>query len=172
MKHTLLAVFECEADVVNAAKMARSHGWRVVEIYAPYPLHASAELLDLKRSRLSWVALVGGLAGVALAFAFQYWTSARDWPLNIGGRPWNSLPAFVPVAFEMMVLCAGLGLVAALLIACRLYPGKAARDPGGRATDDQFVLEVQASTANTDSEPLRRLFRDCHACGVEEMRGL
>ena len=105
-----------------------------------------------------------GALGVALAFWFQFWVSAIDWPINVGGRPWNSLPAFVPVAFEMMVLCGGLGLVLTWLVVCRLYPGKKPLQPSHRVTDDRFVIEISCS----DPEVIQLLFRDCNVCGVEE----
>jgi hypothetical protein len=124
--------------------------------------------LGLKRSRLPRAAFVCGMLGLAVAFWFQFWVSAFDWPLNVGGRPWNSLPAFVPVAFEMMVLFAGLGVVLTWLLVSRLYPGRTAVLPSSRVTDDSFVLEVQDPRPEADAASLRQLFRECHARGFEE----
>jgi hypothetical protein len=94
--------------------------------------------------------------------------SAQDWPLNVGGRPWNSWPAFVPVAFEMMVLCAGLGVVLTWLVVCRLYPGKTSILAAPKVTDDAFVLEVRGPALNADADAIRRLFRECHVSGLQE----
>jgi hypothetical protein len=164
---TIHAVFDRPEDLVRAADIARRQGWEIIDIYTPYPLHETAQVLGLKRSRLPRAAFVFGALGIASALVFQFWTSAWDWPLNVGGRPWNSLPAFVPVTFEMMVLCAGLGMVLTWLIVCRLYPGKTAQVPSHRVTDDAFLLEVQAVT-DTDWDSIRRLFLECQASGVEE----
>lgn len=164
---TIQGVFEREDDLVRAAEYAHRQGWRIVDIYTPYPLHETARLLGLPRSRLPRAAFVFGLLGVGLAFWFQFWVSAFAWPLNVGGRPWNSLPAFVPVAFEMMVLCAGLGMVLTWLVVCRLYPGKKAALASLKVTDHCFVLEIQPGL-QADSEAIRRLFRECHASALQE----
>jgi hypothetical protein len=163
---TLLGTFEREEDLLRAAASARREGWSIADIYSPYPLHGSAEALGLPPSRLPRAAFLFGLLGVGTAFWFQIWTSAQDWPLNVGGRPLNSLPAFVPVGFEMMVLFAGLGTFATWLLVSRLYPGKSAAVLPG-VTDDRFVLEVQG-LANADVASLRQLFAECNATGVEE----
>jgi hypothetical protein len=164
---TIHAAFDRPQDLVRAAEAAQRQGWRIIDVYSPYPLHETAHLLGLRRSRLPRAAFVFGALGIAAALVFQFWASAWDWPLNVGGRPWNSLPAFVPVTFEMMVLCAGLGIVLCWLLVCRLYPGKVARVPSRKVTDDTFLLQVQA-LADTDPEVIRRLFLNCQASGVEE----
>jgi hypothetical protein len=176
MNHSIIFVtFEREEDLLQAAEKARREGFVIRDIYSPYPVHGTDRALGLRRSRLPRAAFVFGLLGVALAFWFQFWVSAIDWPINIGGRPWNSLPAFVPVAFEMMVLCSGLGLALTWLFACRLYPGKKPLQPSDRVTDDRFVLEISTAQqdvpATGDTEVIRRLFQDCNVCAVEE-RGL
>jgi hypothetical protein len=161
-------IFEREDDLLRAAERVNEHGWRIVDIYTPYPIHATARLIGLRRSRLPYVAFVFGALGVGLAIWFQFWASAQDWPINVGGRPWNSLPAFVPVAFEMMVLFAGLGVVATWLLLSRLYPGRVAVTPSPRVTDDCFVLEVEAPGPEGDLNSLRELFRECHARAIEK----
>jgi hypothetical protein len=108
-----------------------------------------------------------GALGTALAVWFQTWTGAVSWPLNVGGRPLNSLPAYVPVAFEVMVLSAGLGVVLAFLLRCRLFPGKRPAPPSG-VTDDRFVLIVVEDNAAFDPDAARRLFQVCRAVAVEE----
>jgi Protein of unknown function (DUF3341) len=169
---TIQGVFEREDDLIRAAETAKREGWRIVDIYTPYPMHETARLLGLSRSRLPRAAFVFGLLGVGLALWFQFWVSAFDWPLNVGGRPWNSLPAFVPVTFEMMVLFAGLGVVLTWLLVCRLYPGKKAKLASPRVTDNCFVLEIQGPGPEADPEVMRRLFRECHAGGWQETESL
>jgi hypothetical protein len=161
-------VFAREEDLLRAAETVRQRGWQVVDIYTPYPLHQAAALLGLSRSRLPCTAFVFGLLGVALALWFQFWVSALDWPLNVGGRPWNSLPAFVPVTFEMMVLCAGLGMVLCWLVVCRLFPGKEAVLASPRVTDDRFVLEVQSAGSEADPEVIRRIWTECNGSSAAE----
>jgi hypothetical protein len=163
-----LGVFEREKDMLQAADAVREQGWQVQDIYSPYPIHGTARALGLARCRLPRAAFVFGALGVGFAFWFQFWASAWDWPINVGGRPWNSLPAFVPVAFEMMVLFAGLGVVLSWLVVCRLFPGKTAALPSLRVTDDQFALVVLRPRPDADSEIIFRLFRECGGYGMEE----
>jgi hypothetical protein len=167
-RRTIQGVFEREDDLIRAAEAARRQGWRIVDIYTPYPMHETAHLLGLPRSRLPRAAFVFGALGIGIALWFQFWVSAFDWPLNVGGRPWNSLPAFVPVAFEMMVLFAGLGVVLTWLLVSRLYPGKKADLASPRVTDDCFVLEIQGPGSEADPEVIHRLFRECHASDWQE----
>jgi hypothetical protein len=111
---------------------------------------------------------VGGAAGLGLALWFQFWSTAQDWPLNVGGRPWNSLPAFAPVAFECMVLLGGFGLVFAWLFRCRLYPGKKAVPPMAGLTDDRFAFVLCALDAPAALASVRQVLDDCHAVDVQE----
>lgn len=136
--------FADEAHLRRTVAAIREKNWMVVDIYAPYALRGVAELLGRPRSRLPVVVFLGGAVGLLLALWFQFWASTLSWPLNVGGRPWNSLPAFVPVAFESMVLVGGFSLVGAFLLCCRLYPGKPAPQPVVGATNDRFVLVLQA----------------------------
>jgi hypothetical protein len=122
-------------------------------------VHGLDAALGLRRSRLPWVTLAGGAFGLALALVLQYWTSAADWPLDVGGKPLDSLPAFMPVAFELLVLCAGLSTAAALLWRSRLRPGGAEAVAPARATDDRFVLVLRPVGARTAEDELEALWR-------------
>src|SRR5262245_11594705 len=102
-----LGVFLQEADLVAAARATRSAGYRIHDAFTPYAVHGLDEALGLRPSRLPWVCLAFALAGLSAAGLGQYWLSAIDWPLNVGGKPFNSLPAFLPAMFEVMVLLAG-----------------------------------------------------------------
>ncbi len=134
------ASFTDEKELLDAVTAARDLEVPIVEVYTPYAVHGLDRALGWRRSRLSAACLLGGLLGTGLALWFQFWATGWDWPLNVGGQPWNSLPAFVPVTFEAMVLFAGLTLVLAWLVRCRLYPGKKAELPLPGVTDDRFVL--------------------------------
>jgi len=164
---TVRAAFAEAEDLVKAVRAVRAHNWSIVDIYCPYPVHGLEEALGWRRSRLPAACLVCGALGVILALWFQFWASAWSWPLNVGGQPWNSLPAFVPVTFECLVLFGGLGLVAAWLVRCRLYPGKSAVASLPGATDDRFVLVLGDPGSATAAEQVRQLLHDCRAVCVE-----
>ena len=145
MKRDIIVTgFADEAHVRRVVAVIQARHWTVADVYAPYALHGIEELLGLRRSRLPVACFLGGAAGLGLAFWLQFWTSTQSWPLNVGGRPWNSLPAFVPVAFESMVLLAGFSVVGALLIRCGLYPGRRAFLPAEGITDDRFAVILHA----------------------------
>lgn len=168
MSRFMVGSFEREEDLLQAACAARECGWRIRDAHTPYAVHGLGEILGLKRSWLPRVCFVSGLSGVILALWFQFWTSTRDWPLNVGGRPWNALPAFVPVTFEAMVLFAGLGLVLAWLIVCRLYPGKKTVSLVSPAGDNLFILVIEESDRPFDPGAVQQLFQNCHAVSIEE----
>jgi hypothetical protein len=168
IQNTFLASFAQEEHLLDAIREVQKRNWTVVDVYAPYPVHGLEEVLRWPRSRLPVACFFGGLLGVVLATWFQFWSTATDWPLNVGGRPWNSLPAFVPVIFESMVLLAGFGVVFAWMARCGLYPGKVARLPMTGLTDDRFVLALCGPASPLDGEALRQVLQDCHAINTEE----
>lgn len=156
--------FADESDVRRALAKAREHNWIVVDIHAPYAMHGLEQLLGRRRTRLPVVCFLGGVAGFGIALWFQFWTTTSSWPLNVGGRPWNALPAFVPVAFESMVLLAGFSLVGALLVRCRLYPGKEPALPAPGVTDDRFAVRLEVSV---DIVEVRRVLHEFKGVCVE-----
>ena len=121
----LVSVFEREEDVIAGDRRgSEATGWRSSTCSARTPSHGLDRALGLRPTRLPWVCFLLGLSGAVTMAAFQYWATAVSWPINVGGKPWNSLPAFVPVTFEMMVLCAGVGTVAAFFWSTGLKPGR------------------------------------------------
>jgi hypothetical protein len=167
----LTAVFSDERDLLGSVRAMRERGWPIVEAFTPYPVHGLDEALGFRRSRLSVACFLCGLLGASLALAFQFWSTTRSWALNVGGQPWNSLPAFVPVTFEAMVLFAGLGVVFALFLRCGLYPGKKALVPLPAVTDDRFVLLIEEPRTDAAADELHDLLHRhraiCSACSEE-----
>jgi hypothetical protein len=165
----LVTGFTDESQVRRAVAIIRAHDWEVVDIYAPYALHDIEGLLNRRRSRLPVTCFLGGAAGLVLALWLQFWTSTRSWPLNVGGRPWNSLPAFVPVAFECMVLLAGFSVVAALLLRSRLYPGRWAFLPAEGITDDCFAMIVSTPASAAEvQQALQEFHVECRETTGED----
>lgn len=146
-----LAAFESEDDVKAAVLSARRRGYLVQDVYTPYAVHGLDEAMGLRPSRLSWACLAFAILGASTGLWLQHWTSTSDWPLNVGGKPFDSLPAFVPVTFELAVLLAGLGSVAALFVRARLFPGKKVVLPESRVTDDRFLLVIAEKGASFDT---------------------
>lgn len=141
----VLGFFEDPHAMVDAARKVREAGYDAFDTFTPFPIHGMDDAMGLKRSPIPYVTFLAGLTGFTLAFTLEYWTSAIDWPLNIGGKPLNSWPAFVPIMFELTVLLAGLSTVAAMFAFNRLPNVKyKAFDPA--ITRDKFALLIGASS--------------------------
>lgn len=164
----LLATFDHEDDLLAAVVAMRNKGFRIVDAYTPYAVHGLERAMGLRPSRLTWVCFVCGMFGALGMLWFEHWSASVDWALDVGGKPWNSLPSDVPVAFESAVLLAGFGSVFALLAVSRLFPGKqpAVIDP--RVTDDRFVLVIDESDASFDLDAVKVLLSEFHVVHTEE----
>lgn len=153
--HGLMAEFETAEQVLAAARRARQEGYRDMDAYTPYPVEGLSEELGLKRSRVPFVVLVGGLVGAVGGFFMQYWAMAVDYPLNVGGRPYNSWPAFIPITFEMMVLVAALAALLGMFYLNGLpmpYHPVFHLARFARATQDRFFLCIEATDAKFDRQ--------------------
>jgi hypothetical protein len=165
---TLLGFFERESDILGATRAMREAGFRIADVYTPYAVHGMDKAMGLAPSKLPWVCFLLGLLGAALKVWFEFWTTAQDWPINVGGKPWNSLPAFVPVTFEVMVLFAGLSTVVAFLFVSRLYPGKRVVLADRAVIDHHFVLVIEESDAAFDAVKVHQLLNQYNVIRVDE----
>src|SRR5438876_12410914 len=116
----VLALYDDPDRLLNAAALAKEHGFQGLDAYTPYPVHGLSEALGIRKSWIPYVTLVMGLTGAGLGLTFEIWTSAYDWPLIVGGKPMVSLPAFIPGMFGAGVLLGGTMALAALVRVCRL----------------------------------------------------
>jgi hypothetical protein len=138
-----IGYFDSEEKVIKATRAVREAGHRIHDVYTPYAVHGLDAAQGLKPSKLTWVTFLAGLTGLTAALSLQIYTSAIAWKLNVGGKPFLSLPAFVPVSFELTVLFGGLATVAAFFIRTKLFPGKQALVLP-RVTDDRFAIALVA----------------------------
>lgn len=164
----LLAKFGHEDDLLASCKELRRHGYEIVDAFTPYAVHGLDRAMGLKPSRLTWVCFACGMVGAIGMLIFEYWVGAISWPIDVGGKPWNSLPSNVPVAFETAVLLAGFGSVFALLGVSRLYPGKKVKPLLERTTDDRFVIVLNETDARFDPAHVDRLLRPFNLLELEE----
>ncbi len=102
----LMAEFETAEQLLAATRRSWAAGYRKMDAYTPHPVEGLARELGEKQTQVPFLVLVGGLVGTAVGFLMQFWTMAVDYPLNVGGRPHNSWPVFIPVTFEVMILVA------------------------------------------------------------------
>ncbi len=144
----ILAEFTDAEELVAAAQRVYESGYRRFEAYSPMPVEGLADAIGFRRTRMPLVVLIGGIIGALSGYGLQYWVSAIAYPLNIGGRPLHSWPAFIPVTFEMTVLIAALFAVLGMLAMNGLprphHPLFAIRE-FDRATRDRFFLCILQS---------------------------
>jgi hypothetical protein len=113
--HGLMAEFDDANALVLAAASAHDAGYRRMDAYSPFPIEELHAALGSHRSRLPLIVLIGGVVGCVGGFLLQYWAAAIAYPVNVGGRPFNSWPAFIPVTFECTILGAALSAVLGML---------------------------------------------------------
>ncbi len=168
----LMAEFDHPGDVLAAARNAHAAGYRKMDAYTPMPVHGLAEALGFGPTRLPWVVLAGGVFGCVGGFSLLYWIAVVAYPLNIGGKPFNSWPAFIPITFETTVLCAALAAVLGMLALNGLpmpyHPVFSA--PRFRlATRNRFFLCIEARDPKFDPNRTREFLEAQHARGIEEV---
>ena len=111
----LMAEFETPTELVEAARHAREAGYRKLDAYTPYPIEALTEALEIHDRRLPAVVLGGGILGALVGYGLCYWTSVIEFPMNIGGKPFHSAPAFIVPTFETTILFAAIAAVLGML---------------------------------------------------------
>lgn len=159
-------IFETEAQVLKAAAHVRSLGFTKFDAITPYPVHGMEEACGIKRSWIPYVAFVMGVLGCSSGWLLTWWTSAVNWPLNIGGKPFHSLPAFIPIMFELTILFSALSSVAALFYACglpRVNPPIIHPD----LTSHKFGIFIPQDDTGYDAQKIEGMFRDL---GASEIR--
>ncbi|NUM88424.1 MAG: DUF3341 domain-containing protein [Bdellovibrionales bacterium] len=150
-----VAYFRSGHEVLAAAQAATKKGFRNVEAYTPFPIHGMDDALGIKPSIVPWATLTGGLVGLAIATHMQIWTSAFSWPINVGGKPLVSMPAFIPVMFELTVLLGGLSTVAFMFYLNGL-PNTKPNPLDPKVTDDRFALYIPAEGQASEAEGFLR----------------
>jgi hypothetical protein len=144
----IMAEFDNPSDLVAAARRTHEAGYRRINGYSPYPIEELTEAIGFTRTALPLIVLVGGILGGLGGFFMQYWMEVIDYPLNVGGKPFNSWPAFIPITFECTVLVASFAAVLGMLVLNKLpqpyHPVFNAAN-FALATRDKFFLVIEAN---------------------------
>lgn len=139
----VIGIFSTPELCIHAVRKTREAQYLNFDVFTPFPIHGMDEAQGLKRSKLPWVTFLAGMTGCTLGYAFIYWTSVVDWPLIVGGKPFNSWPAFVPILFELTVLFGGICTFLGMLAFNRL-PNACAKIYDESVTNDKFVVWIGA----------------------------
>ena len=168
----LLAEFDNPTALVAATHRAAEEGYRRMDAYSPFPVEELGDLLRPRPTALPLFVLIGGLVGCAIGYGLQYWAAVIAYPINVGGRPNNSWPAFIPPTFEMTILVAALTAVLAMLGLNHLpqpYHPLFGVPRFARATRDRFFLCIEATDPRFDRQATRRFLESLQANEVCEV---
>lgn len=166
-----LVEFDRSDDLFAAAKASRSAGYTVIEAYTPLPLHGLDEIMGYKNN-LPWVVFAGGVIGACVGFGLQYWVAVIEYPLNIGGRPFNSWPAFIVPMFETTILFAALAAVFGMLWLNGLpqpYHPVFNVPRFLEASRDRFFLMILSRDPRFDMTDTKRFLADQHPLSLAEV---
>lgn len=147
-KEVLYGLYDDEEILLKAVKQAKNDHLDIMDVYTPFPVHGLDPLLGLSESRLHQAGFVYGAIGTLTAFLFMSWVFTRDWPIIFGGKPYWSVPAFIPITFEVTVLFAAVGMVVTFYTICGMAPGVTNPTLDDRITDDKFCIAFQTNGAS------------------------
>lgn len=159
-KHFLVGVFDDEDVLIHAIEKVRASGVKIFEVYTPFPVHGLDTALGYKPSNLPVAAFLFGLTGTILALTMMIGMLGFDWPMDIGGKPYIALPDFIPITFELTILCASHGMVITFIIVSKLRPYRMPFMFDKRSTDDKFVMAIDIDGNKVGRENISKLLQD------------
>jgi len=168
----IMAEFDNPSDLVAAARRTFAAGYRRINGYSPYPIEELSEAIGFKRTSLPLIVLIGGIVGGLGGFFMQYWMEVISYPLNVGGKPYNSWPAFIPITFECTVLCAAFAAVLGMLMLNKLpqpYHPVFNAPNFALATRDRFFLVIEASDQKFKHDEAKQFMETLGARDVSDV---
>lgn len=157
VKKFVVGCFDDEKVLFPAVKNVRRAGYKIHDVYTPYPVHGLDHAMGLRETSLHTVGFIFGITGTAIALSCMGWIFTKDWPLNIGGKPHFPLPAFIPITFELTVLMASVGMVLTFCYLCQMSPFLKKHHFHPRSTDDLFVMVIECTAKSNEAEILNFL---------------
>ena len=169
----LMAEFPDVTSLVAAARRTWAEGYRKVDAFSPFPIHELFDVLHAHDRRVSLLVLMGGIVGACAGFGLCYWVSAIAYPLNIGGRPLNSWPAFIPVTFEVTVLIASLTATLSWIVLNGLpmpyHPVFNVPRFAERGSQDGLFLAIESADPKFDRDRTTQFLKGLGAKNVDEI---
>jgi Protein of unknown function (DUF3341) len=159
----VMAEFETTADILKAARRARDAGYREMDAYSPFAVEGLSEAVGFSRTWLPAITLIGGLIGCFGGFFLQYYPNVMGFPLDIGGKPFDSWPSFIPITFELTILCAGVSTVVGMIWLNKLptpYHPVFNVPRFDLASQDRFFLCIKSRDPRFNLEEVRRFLEE------------
>ena len=169
----VMAQFDNPTDLVAAARETYAAGYRRINGYSPFPIEELSAAIGFTRTSLPLIVLIGGIIGALGGFSMQYWMEVINYPINVGGKPFNSWPAFIPITFECTVLVAAFSAVLGMLALNKLpqpYHPVFNAPNFALATRDSFFLVIESKDPKFDHDEVMRFLKSLEArdvCDVE-----
>jgi hypothetical protein len=152
VKKFVVGIFDDEAVLFPAVKKVRRAGYKIHDVFTPFPIHGLDKAMGLRDTSLHTAGFIYGITGTATALGFITWALTIDWQLNFGGKPFFSLPAWIPICFELTVLFAAVGMVLTFCYLCQLAPFVKKDHFNPRSTDDLFVMALECTDRSSETE--------------------
>lgn len=166
----VLAEYDTPGELVEAARKVRDAGYTEFDCFSPFPVHGIDEAMGIKRTILPMIVFGGGCTGLIGGVFLQWWMNAYNWPWNISGKPAWSIPANVPIAFELTILLSVFATFFGMWILNKLpqvWHPFFRSERFGRVTDDAFLLGIEARDQRFELEGTTKLLNDAGAVAVE-----
>lgn len=157
VKKFVTGSFYDEAVLFPAVKKARRAGYKIHDVFTPFPIHGLDKAMGLRDTSLHTAGFIYGIAGTSTAIGFITWALAVDWQINFGGKPFFALPAWIPIAFELTVLFSAVGMVLTFCYLCQLAPFVRKDHFNPRSTDDAFLMALECTNKSNDQEMINFL---------------
>ena len=154
VKKFVVGNFDDEAVLFPAVKKVRRAGYKIHDVFTPFPIHGLDHAMGLRDTSLHTAGFIYGITGTSTAVGFITWALTVDWQINFGGKPFFSLPAWIPVTFELTVLFAAVGMVLTFCYLCQLAPFVKKDHFNPRSTDDTFVMALECTDKTNEAEVL------------------
>lgn len=152
VKKFITGSFYDEEVLFPAVKKVRRAGYKIHDVFTPFPIHGLDKAMGLRDTSLHTAGFIYAIMGTTTALGFISWVFTRDWPLNIGGKPFFALPAWIPIIFELTVLFSAVGMVLTFCYLCQMAPFVKKDHFNPRSTDDTFVMALEVTDKTKDDE--------------------
>lgn len=169
VKNFVVGCFKEEPEIFQAVKKVRASGFKLHDIYSPYPVHGLDEAMGLRGTSLHTAGFFYGLLGVLIALGGMGYITVASWPLNIDGKPHFPLPSFIPITFELTVLISSVGMTLTFCWLNQIMPFVKKHVFHPRQTDDLIVMAIEL-TKGTAAADVRRFFEELGAIEISEQR--